>query len=112
MNQLPDYFQNRQTEICEKISEIVEIESPSHDAEGSRQVARWIESEFAKISDDFTIEKIEAENLGEHLIIRAFESERKIRPSSRTYRHGSPARHETAKSDAHRKRKTLRLRFV
>ena len=41
---------------------------------GSVQVARWIESEIAKISDVFTIEKIEAENLGEHLIIRAFES--------------------------------------
>ncbi len=77
MNQLPDYFQNRQAEICTKISEIVEIESPSHDAEGSRQVARWIENEFAEISDNFTIEKVEAENLGEHLIIRAFESEEK-----------------------------------
>ena len=67
MNQLLDYFQNRQAEICEKISEIVEIESPSHDTEGSRRVVEWIESELAKISDDFTIEKIEAENLGEHL---------------------------------------------
>ncbi len=77
MNQLLDYFQNRQTEICEKISEIVEIESPSHDTEGSRRVVRWIEAELAKISDDFTIEKIEAENFGEHLIIRAFESDKK-----------------------------------
>ena len=77
MNQLLDYFQNRQAEICAKISEIVEIESPSHDAEGSRKVAEWIETELAKISNDFTIEKIEAENLGEHIIIRAFDSNEK-----------------------------------
>ena len=77
MQNLKDYFQNRRTEICEKISEIVEIESPSHDAEGSRNVVRWIETELAKISSDFTIEKIEAENLGEHLIIRAFDSNEK-----------------------------------
>ena len=77
MHQLLDFFQNKQTEICQKISEIVEIESPSHDAEGSRKVVNWIESELAKISDDFTIEKIEADNLGEHLIIRAFESNEK-----------------------------------
>ncbi|MEO6587976.1 MAG: M20 family metallopeptidase [Pyrinomonadaceae bacterium] len=77
MQNLKNYFENRQSGICEKISEIVEIESPSHDAEGSRKVVRWIESELAKISSDFTIEKIEAENLGEHLIIRAFESNEK-----------------------------------
>ena len=77
MQNLIDYFQNKQTEICEKISEIVEIESPSRDPKGSRRVVEWIESELAKISDDFTIEKIEAENFGEHLIIRAFESNEK-----------------------------------
>ena len=77
MQNLKDYFQNRRTEICEKISEIVEIESPSHDTEGSGNVVRWIESELAKISDNFAIEKIEAENLGEHLIIRAFDSNEK-----------------------------------
>jgi len=74
MNQLLDYFQNKRSEICEKIFEIVEIESPSRDAEGSFQVVSWIENELAKISNDFTIEKIKIENLGEHLIIRAFHS--------------------------------------
>lgn len=77
MNQLLEYFQNRQTKICEKISQIVEIESPSHDTEGSRRVVEWIETEIEKISDGFTIEKIEAENLGEHLIIRAFQNNEK-----------------------------------
>ena len=77
MNQLLDYFQNKQTEICAKIFQIVEIESPSHDAEGSRNVVSWIESELAKFSSDFTIEKFEAENLGEHLIIRCFQNAEK-----------------------------------
>ena len=77
MQDLKDYFQNRQAEVCEKISEIVEIESPSRDMEGSRQVVEWIETKLAKVSDDFTIEKIEAENLGEHLVIRCFESDEK-----------------------------------
>lgn len=77
MNQLLEYFQNRQTEICEKIFEIVEIESPSRDALGSFQVVSWIESELAKISGTFQIEKIKIENLGEHLIVRAFPSDEK-----------------------------------
>lgn len=77
MNQLLEYFQNRQAEICEKIFEIVEIESPSRNAEGSFQVVSWIENELAKIFADYTIEKIKIENLGEHLIIRAFHSDEK-----------------------------------
>src|SRR5215204_1193914 len=77
MNQLLEYFQNRQAEICEKIFEIVEIESPSRDAEGIFQVVSWIENELAKIPANFTIEKIKIENLGEHLIIRCFENNKK-----------------------------------
>lgn len=77
MSQFLKYFQNRQSEICEKIVEIVEIESPSRDALSSFRVVNWIENELAKISADFTIEKIKIENLGEHLIIRAFHSNEK-----------------------------------
>lgn len=77
MNKLLEYFQNRQAGICKKIFEIVEIESPSRDAAGSFQVGSWIEIELAKISNDFTIEKITIKNLGEHLIIRAFQSSEK-----------------------------------
>lgn len=77
MNQFLEYFQNRKAEICEKIFEIVEIESPSRDALGSFQVVSWIENELAKNSDVFEIEKIKIENLGEHLIVRAFQSDEK-----------------------------------
>ena len=77
MQKILEYFRNRSKEISNKISEIVEIESPSHDRNGSREVVGWIETELAKISDDFKIEKIKAENLGEHLIVRCFENAEK-----------------------------------
>ena len=48
MRNFENFFQNRQTEICAKISEIVEIESPSRNTEGSRKVAEWIESRTRK----------------------------------------------------------------
>ncbi len=67
-------------------------------------VVDFLESETTKISSDFEIERIFAENLGEHLIIRAFESGRKTDFGFRTHRHGSPAKYEKGKSDAHRRR--------
>lgn len=72
-----DYFQKRTNEITDLIREIVEIESPSNDIEGSRNVSGWIESETKKISADLNFERVFAENCGEHLIIRAFDSNEK-----------------------------------
>jgi len=69
-----EYFQNRQPEILNSIREIVEIESPSRNAAGSRAVVNWIIQEVNKISADLKIERAAAENYGEHLIIRAFPS--------------------------------------
>lgn len=66
------YFQNRQELLLNSIYEIVEIESPSFDVEGSRRVAAWIENELAKIPLELIVEKVFAENYGEHLIIRKF----------------------------------------
>ncbi len=71
------YFQDGQDETLNLIREIVEIESPSRDLAGSRAVVDFLETETAKISSDFKIEKVFAENYGEHLIIRAFESDAK-----------------------------------
>ncbi len=62
------YFQNKESEIIEKIRQLVEIESPSFDVEGSRNVADWITENYPNL----TIEKIYREGYGEHLIIRAF----------------------------------------
>ncbi|MCD9186605.1 MAG: M20 family metallopeptidase [Pyrinomonadaceae bacterium] len=66
------YFQQQQELLLNSIYEIVEIESPSFDVEGSRKVVSWIESELAKIPLDLIIEKTFAEEYGEHLIIRKF----------------------------------------
>ena len=72
-NDLLSHFHSRQKEIIDSIIEIVEIESPSYDVEGSRSVVNWIENRFAKISPDFRTERISAEKFGEHLVIRSNE---------------------------------------
>ena len=77
MNQLLNYFQTRQAEIIDKISALVEIESPSFDISGNSRVVDWLETQARGISGDFQIERIFAENCGEHLIIRAFPSDAK-----------------------------------
>ncbi len=77
MKSLTDYFHLKQAEIFDSIYKIVEIESPSNDVAGSRAVVDFLTGEFGKISLDLKIERIAAENVGEHLIIRAFPSEEK-----------------------------------
>ncbi|MCY7348774.1 MAG: M20 family metallopeptidase [Pyrinomonadaceae bacterium] len=74
MKTLLDYFQAKQASILDSIREIVEIESPSYNISASRQVADWIVKTTADFSADLKIQKISAENYGEHLIIRAFPS--------------------------------------
>ncbi len=71
---LKNYFQTRQDETTDLICEIVEIESPSHDIGGSREVVDWIESKVKELLPDAKIERIFKENYGEHLIVRAFEN--------------------------------------
>ena len=41
MNELLNYFQNRQPEIVKLIHEIVETESPSYDVAGSKKAVDW-----------------------------------------------------------------------
>lgn len=67
-----EYFQNKEAEIVEKIRQIVEIESPSYDEEGSQNVVDWIRNELSKIGCISSIEEIYREGYGKHLIIRAF----------------------------------------
>ncbi|HQU94324.1 MAG TPA: M20 family metallopeptidase, partial [Pyrinomonadaceae bacterium] len=52
-------------------------ESPSYDVERSKAVQLWIENEARKIGIDLEIERIPAEEFGEHLIIRAFPGDAK-----------------------------------
>ncbi|HMQ04433.1 MAG TPA: M20 family metallopeptidase [Pyrinomonadaceae bacterium] len=66
-----EYFRQRSDAIIELIREIVEIESPSHDAKGSRDVVSWIEKEVQKIGLDAAIEKYPTSD-GDHLVVRVF----------------------------------------
>ncbi|MGI8669308.1 MAG: M20 family metallopeptidase [Aridibacter sp.] len=77
---LLDFFQNKQDEITDLIREIVEIESPTYDIDGSKKVVDWIGNEIKQILPDAKIERIFKENYGEHLIIRAFEDVKNGKP--------------------------------
>lgn len=72
-----EYFKKRESEMIDAIREIVEIESPSYDVERSKTVVRWIESEARKAGLDLDIERVAAEDFGEHLVIRAFPGDAK-----------------------------------
>lgn len=70
-----NYFESRVPSMLEQIREIVELESPSCDAERNRAVTLWIENQALNIGLDLEIEKIAADGCGDHLIIRAFPSD-------------------------------------
>lgn len=76
-SEILEYFQNRQSSVINSIREIVEIESPSFNAEKSAEVGRWIEKATRTMPIDLEIEKTIVENCGEHLTIRAFPSNEK-----------------------------------
>ena len=70
------YFQARETSIVELIREIVDIESPSHNAEQSRIVADWVEKQARSTGVDVSIDRITVDD-GDHLLIRAFPNDGK-----------------------------------
>ena len=65
------YFEDRKDPIVEAIREIVDIESPSHDSEGSRIVTDLIQGKCSEIDPHITVERTAVED-GEHMVIRAF----------------------------------------
>jgi len=71
-----EYFQSRQKAIVEAIREIVDIESPSHDAVRSHEVVDWVETQFRSSGVEVEIERLAVAD-GDHLIIRAFPGEGK-----------------------------------
>ncbi len=70
---LQTYFAQNQPPIIEFIRQLCEIESPSRDVEGIREIVEFLENEAGKLNCVNSIEKITAENLGEHLLIHAFQ---------------------------------------
>lgn len=71
-----EYFEGRRDSIIDQIREIVEIESPSHDAERSREVVAWIENAARATGLELAIERYPTSD-GDHLIIRAFPGDEK-----------------------------------
>ncbi len=67
-----DHFKSRQESIIGSIREIVDIESPSGDADRSKEVMQWVADQALKTGLDLEIEKVPADGYGEHLVIRAF----------------------------------------
>lgn len=65
------YFENEQERILSAIRDIVDIESPSHDANASAAVADWVESEARATGAAISVERIIVDD-GHHVIIRAF----------------------------------------
>src|SRR5215210_6959659 len=65
------YFEDGQERILSAIRAIVDIESPSHNAERSAVVADWVESEAHATGAGISVERIIVDD-GHHVIIRAF----------------------------------------
>ncbi len=69
---LLDYFNNRQSQLLQFVRELVEIESPSGDTEGSRKIVSVLAAAANKLTVVDSIEKVASADCGEHLIVRAF----------------------------------------
>lgn len=75
-NEVLQYYRNRQQLIVDAIREIVDIESPSHDAVRSRAIVDWVERQALASGVEVTIERISVDD-GDHIVIRAFPGEGK-----------------------------------
>lgn len=71
------YYNGRAEAITDAIRELVDVESPSHDAARSKAIVDRVEAEFRGTGIDLEIERISAEGYGHHLIVRAFPSDAK-----------------------------------
>jgi glutamate carboxypeptidase len=69
---LRDYFASREHELLTFVCALVETESPSGDKEGSSEVVDLIASAAGSIGAVNSVERITAEDFGEHIRIRAF----------------------------------------
>lgn len=65
-------LQTRQAEVESFIQSLVEVESPSGDVEGSRAVVDLVVEAASRLSCVEAIERIDAPDFGQHLVIKAF----------------------------------------
>jgi len=75
-SEILEYFQSRQASMVDAMREIVEIESPSYDFSRSLKIASWIEQNTERIPLDLKLERMFVDGCGEHLLLRAFASDR------------------------------------
>ncbi|MDT5121218.1 MAG: glutamate carboxypeptidase [Acidobacteriota bacterium] len=67
-----EYLKSRQSEMLALTRALVETESPSGDLAGSRAVVQLLAEAARKIIGVSSVESIESQNYGEHLLVRAF----------------------------------------
>lgn len=70
-HEILEYYKSRIDAITGLIREIVDLESPSHNAGRSRAVVDWVEAQARSTGAEITIERVSVDD-GDHVIIRAF----------------------------------------
>lgn len=75
-NKILEHFERRREAMVDEIREIVDLESPSHDAERSRTVVDWVERRMLAVGVDVAVERISVDD-GDHLILRAFPGDKR-----------------------------------
>lgn len=63
-----EHFEARRDALVEEINELVAIETPLHDLDGSSRIVELLASKFREVSDCVEIEK--ANGVGSHIIVR------------------------------------------
>ena len=74
-NQILDRFRERQNDIESFIRALVEIESPSGDVEGSREVVAAVTAAAAEVNSVDEIQRVEVPGFGQHLVVKAFQEQ-------------------------------------
>jgi glutamate carboxypeptidase len=71
------HFEGRHEAMLGAIADIVDVESPSYNVDQSKKVVDRIVEMFAAIPLELKVERETAAGFGEHLVVRAFPSDRK-----------------------------------
>jgi glutamate carboxypeptidase len=74
-NQIFDRLRTRQGDIESSIRALVEVESPSGDENGSREVVDLLADAARALDCVYDIERVDVPGFGQHLVIKAFQHE-------------------------------------
>ena len=72
VHELRHAFEERQAEIVALMRAVVETESPSFDAAGSREVVALLAHAAEQLDCVSSVERVGVPNMGDHLVVRAF----------------------------------------